>query len=73
MMRNCIDINKNKINEDEYSKKPQIFVDHLLRITGEGGTQFTESEVRDHVFTTISAVSYLKYFILKKCVIVICM
>lgn len=59
MMENGIDIDKNEMKEDEYSKKPQIFVDHLLRITGEGGTQFTESEVRDHVFTTISAVSYL--------------
>lgn len=40
------------VSIDFNTKKPKIFVDHLL--TGEGCT-FTESEVRDHVFTTISA------------------
>lgn len=55
-----LDINTNIVEDDdkdEFSKKPQIFVDHLLKITDEGGRQFTESEIRDHVFTTISAVS----------------
>lgn len=56
-----LDINTNVIEEDddkdEFLKKPKIFVDHLLKVTDEGGRQFTESEVRDHVFTTISAVS----------------
>lgn len=60
-----LDINTNVIEEeedkDEFSKKPQIFVDHLLKATDEGGRQFTESEVRDHVFTTISAVSFCNY------------
>lgn len=37
---------------DLIPRKPKIFVDHLL--TGEG-CFFTESEIRDHVFTTISA------------------
>lgn len=59
-----LDINTNIIEDDEkdeFSKKPQIFVDHLLKITDEGGRQFTESEIRDHVFTTISAVSKCSY------------
>lgn len=56
-----LDINTNVVEDDddkdEFSKKPKIFVDHLLKVTDEGGRQFTESEIRDHVFTTISAVS----------------
>lgn len=43
---------KRSISIDLNTRKPKIFVDHLL--TGEGCT-FTESEIRDHVFTTISA------------------
>ncbi|XP_063709158.1 cytochrome P450 4c21-like [Culicoides brevitarsis] len=39
-------------NDDDIPQKPKIFVDHLLK--GDG-CHFTESEIRDHVFTTISA------------------
>lgn len=49
--------NNNEVEEEESYKKPQILVDHLLNVTGEEGKHFTKNEIRDHVFTTISAVS----------------
>lgn len=50
--------NNNDVNEDDDKefKKPQILVDYLLNVKGEEGKHFTENEIKDHVFTTISAV-----------------
>lgn len=44
-------------NEENHFKKPQILVDHLLNVTGDEDKYFTDREIRDHVFTIISAVS----------------
>lgn len=43
------------VGDGEYFKKPQIFVDQLLKMSDLEG-KFTESEIHDHVFTIISAV-----------------
>lgn len=48
------DPNNNTINETDECK-PKIFVDQVLNSEG---NLFSESDIRDHVFTTVSAVSF---------------
>lgn len=47
------DENSNHQTDDLVNRKPKIFVDQLLKNQG-----FNESDLKDHVFTTVSAVSF---------------
>lgn len=47
------------ICEDEHYKRPQIFIDQLMKVplvNGGGGHNFTDQEISDHIYTMIVAV-----------------
>lgn len=43
-------------NNNSFDKKPTIFIDQLLQ--NHEGVAFSEQDIKDHVFTMVSAVSY---------------
>ncbi|XP_038121096.1 cytochrome P450 4c21 [Culex quinquefasciatus] len=46
------------ICEDEHYKRPQIFIDQLMKVplvNGGGGHNFTDQEISDHIYTMIVA------------------
>lgn len=56
------DLNNNvttEISTENYTKKPVIFIDQLL--SKHEGVSFSEQDIKDHVFTMVSAVSFISH------------